>query len=145
MSGKEFVNSIITSYFMLVTLITVAMLILGSVFETGESFGYEVFAYPLIYGVCGAISQGIMYSKKELTIKEVIIRKVIQLIFLEIVIPTVAFGGSDVLRTQPQVVVGMVISILVIFVLTHIIDWVLDSLSAKKMTEDLVRFQQSVR
>lgn len=145
MSGKEFLHSLITTFFSLVTLITVAMLILGFVLDPAASFGYEAYAFPLIYGACGAISVGIMYSKRELTVKEVIVRKVIQLIFLEILIPTIAFGGSNVLATRPQIVVGMVVSILVIFVVSHIIDWVLDSLSAKKMTEDLVKFQESVK
>ena len=53
-----------------------------------------------------------MYAKKELTMKQVLIRKTIQLVLVEII------------------------------VLTHVIEWYQDSISAKKMTEELWVFQK---
>ncbi len=60
---------------MIVTLINIAMFILGSIFRPDQRFGYEVLIAPLIYGVLSLIPYIIMYSKKELTIKQLYIRQ----------------------------------------------------------------------
>lgn len=145
MRGKEFFISMLTTYFTLVTLITVAMLILGLHFDADATFGYEAFLVPLVYGACGVIPMGIMYSTRELTIKEVIVRKVIQFLLIEIIILFVAFYGREMDAKQIKFMLLMGVSILVIYVLAHVIDWIQNCVSAKRMTKQLVRLQENVK
>lgn len=140
MHGREFVNSLLTSYFTIVTLITIVMLILGMHFYPDASFGYVAYAFPLIYGVCGVIPNVVMYSRHELTVKEFLFRKVIQLILIEIIVLFVAFSSYE---EDLSVVIATGIGILVIFVVSHVIDWIQKWLSAKEMTEDLIKLQQN--
>ena len=86
MHGKEFVNDMIYTYFMLVTMILVIMAVLGTYFMPETSFGYEAFGSPLIYAAYGTLPNIIMYAKKELTIKQYLVRKAIQLVVIEIII-----------------------------------------------------------
>lgn len=144
MHGKEFWNDLIRSYFTLVTLITAATLVLGLSLEPDVRFGYEAFASPLIFALCGVVPNVVMYSKKELTIKELLVRKLLQLILIEILVLLVAFYGTEqYAKTERITAIG--ISIFVIYIITHIIDWFLDYRSAKKMNEELIRFQQTVK
>lgn len=52
---------------------------LGMYFLPEMQFGYEAFCVPLIYGAVGTIPNVVMYSRKELKVKEVFVRKFIQL------------------------------------------------------------------
>ena len=63
---KDKIKDMLISFFISVTLINAAMLVLGSLLKPSQQFGYEVFAYPLIYGVIGMIPAVIIRSGKEL-------------------------------------------------------------------------------
>lgn len=145
MHGKEFMMKMISTYFTLVTMITVAMLILGLYFAPDESFGYIAFASPLLYGACGLLPSVVMYSKRELTVKELLIRKIIQFVLIEIIILAVAFQGKAIDKEQKEVVISMGISVFIIFVLAHAISWFQDYMSARRMTEDLIKFQENIK
>lgn len=142
MHGKEFANDMLTSYFSLVTLISVVMLVLGLNFYPDASFGYVAYAFPLIYGACGILPNVVMYSRHELTIKEFLVRKVIQFILTEMIVLFAVFG--NVLTEDINVVIATGIGIFIVYVVAHIIDWIQECLSAKKMTEDLIKLQQNV-
>ncbi|MBQ4529252.1 MAG: hypothetical protein IJA36_01380 [Lachnospiraceae bacterium] len=141
MYGKKMIKEMLTSYFTLVTLIIIVMFVMGSCFEPETTFGYEVFAVPLIYGVCGVLPIAVMYSKREMTTKEFIIRKIIQFILIEVLILFVAFYNTELGEKQYRLMLIMGVSIFVVYVFAHVIDWIQNYLSAKQMTEQLMRLQ----
>lgn len=143
MHGKEFVNDMITTYFTLVTLITVVMFVLGTHFIPNAEFGYEGFATPLIYAVYGSLPNIVMYSKKELTVKEVLVRKVIQLVLIEVIILVMVLPGIGDYMEHMDIVISLVISVFIIYILTHFIEWFQNYRTAKNMTEELLTFQQN--
>lgn len=145
MHGKEFFMDLLNSYFIVVTLITAATFIMGVILFPDASFGYVAFASPLIYGACGILPNFVMYSKRELSIKEVLIRKGIQFVLIEVLVLTAAFGGGDIVGERLKAAIAMGISIFVIFVISHMIDWMQDCMAAKRMTDELIRFQESVK
>lgn len=143
MHGKEFFVDLIRTYFILVTLITVGILVMGSYFEPNACFGYEAFAAPLIYGGCGVLPNAVMYTRRELTIKELLARKAIQLILIEGIVLSVAFWNTDICSGQSDIVIGMGVCILLIYVLAHVIDWLQAYISAKRLTEELMNLQKT--
>ena len=145
MHGKKFIISLITTYFRLVTLITVATLVLGLYFDPNACFGYTVFAAPLFYGACGVLPSVVMYSKRELTVKALLVRKLIQFVLIEVLILSVAFHNTGIQGEYLDVAIGMGISIFLIYVLAHMIDWLQNYMSAKRMTEELINFQKNAK
>ena len=73
-------------------------------------------------------------------VKELLIRKVIQFILIEAIVLVIVLPGIGI--EQTKLVIALVISILVIYVLSHLFIWFLNSLSAKQMTEELKVFQK---
>ena len=61
---KERIREAAGSYFISVTLINAAMLILGSLLSPQQRFGYEAFLYPLVYGLIGIIPSLIISTEK---------------------------------------------------------------------------------
>lgn len=143
MRGKELLVDMIYTYFMLVTMILAVMMILGSYFMPEARFGYESFRAPLIYAAFGTIPNIVMYAKKELTVKQLLVRKFIQLILVEIIVIAIAVPAEMFKEGKVEIVTLLAISILAVFVLTHLIEWFQNYAVAKQMTEELLVFQKN--
>lgn len=144
MHGKEFVMDCLRSFFAAVTLINVAICVLGLIMAPEETVGYDAFMVPLIYGLLGTLPNIVMYSKRELKVRELIIRKVIQLILVEVLVLFAAVCGVDDLSGRIPSLLGMAVSILVIYLMISLIGWSHNALMAKRLERDLVKFRQSV-
>ena len=141
MKLKEFIKSTLASYFIIVTLVNVATLVLGLIFRPEQRFGYEAFLAPLLYGALGLIPVFIMYSPKELTIKQIVIRKIVQLIALEFILVLAGFGRENLKAENLALIASFALSVLIIYVLVHVISWVLNLEMARQLTIDLQSYQ----
>ena len=142
MKDKEFWADFIKTYFMVATLITVVMGLFGSILMPETTFGYQAFWAPLIYAAVGTIPNLVLYSKRELTVKELLFRKLLQLILIEAGIFFVAFFGVSVEWRQPRLILALGGSVLVVYLLATLIAWIENLLSAKAISAELLLFQQ---
>ena len=142
MQGKEFWIDFVRTYFMIVTLITVVMLVVGQAVMPDQTFGYEAFAAPLIYALVGTVPNLVLYSKRELKVKELLVRKVLQLLLIEAGVLFVAFYGANESWKETYIVVIFVVSVFGVYVAGTLIAWIGDYLSAKSLTKELLEFQK---
>ena len=145
MHGKEFVIDFIRTYFSVVALINVAILIMGLQIAPDSRFGYDAFAAPLIYGAAGTLPNIVMYSKRELKVKELLVRKIVQFILIEVLVLFAAFYNKTDLVKRPEIIIPVAISIFVIYVIAGLVDWIQNSVSAKQMTAELMKFQENAK
>lgn len=144
MSFKEHIKIVMSQFFVIVTLINLATFMIGEIFRPDQRFGYEAFLFPIIYAVIAVIPMLCMYSKKELTIKQYILKKLLLLISIEILLIFFVLGAKSLEPGNIALTVSFALSILVIFVFVHVIGWVLDCKDAKKLNSDLKLFQKRV-
>jgi len=142
MKGKEFVVDVLRTYFLIVTLINVVMLVLGTAVFPDVRFGYEAFSAPLLYGAAGVLPNIVMYSKRELNVKELIVRKAVQFVLIEFVVLLVVADSMNGFWQQPQLVAALMACVLVIYVISCIIEMVQNTADAKKINAELMKFQQ---
>ncbi|MBR3607790.1 MAG: hypothetical protein IKL51_09525 [Lachnospiraceae bacterium] len=145
MRGKELIRDMISTYFMLTTMILVVMTVLGTYFMPEVRFGYKEFEAPLTYAAWGTLPSIVLYAKKELTMKQMLVRKIIQLILIEVIVLVVALPADIIDRGNSALVISLIGCVFVIYLLTHIIEWYQDSVTAKKMTEELLLFQEKYK
>ena len=139
---KDMIKDFFEGFFISVTLINLAMFILGLLFRSDQRFGYEVFIYPLIYGLIGMIPILVVRTQKELSVKQIIIRKIMQLFLLMVLLLGCIFGQSLTEPDRIPAIIGVAFSIVLIYVLVNVIEWMMDERVAKDMTEDLLKFQK---
>lgn len=142
MSGRDFWIDFIRTYFMIVTLITLAMCIVGKAMMPEQTFGYEAFAAPLLNGLVGTIPNLVLYSKRELKVKELLVRKILQLILIEIGIFCIALYGSKGSWLDPLIVGVLAGCVFAVYVAGTLISWLVDLASAKAMDHALAEFQR---
>ena len=139
---KKLLIRAIRLYTLLVTLITVLMMILGSLLDRDRVFGYDAFLSPLIYALIGTAATVITRSDRELSIRSLIIRKVISLLLIEGAIILIALNAETIPTEKSWMIPGLAIGVFAVFVLTHIILYLIDRREAEKLNADLARFQE---
>ena len=142
MEFKRFLVNKLILFFMLSTLITVAVSLIGSKFDSGASLGYDALLAPVKYAGLCLLPTLATWSRRELTTGELLLRKVLVLLLLEAEILLLAFRSPAIDTERPSVVLALAGSVLIIFVLVHLFTWLRESAEAKKMNADLEKFQQ---
>ena len=142
MDFKRFLVNKLILFFMLSTLITAAVSLIGLLFDGDTRFGYKEMLTPIEYAALCLLPTFVTFSKRELSPKALLARKALMLVLIEGVILFIAFT-SDVIDTgRVEVVLTIVGSVLVIFVLVHLFMWFKDAAEAKKLNRELEAFQK---
>ena len=142
MSFKHFFIHKLSLFFMLTTLITVAVCVIGSAFDANARFGYDAMLTPVRYAACCVIPTFVTYSKRELKPRELMARMVLELILIEAVMLGLAFASPAIDTSKSSVVLVIAGSVLVIYILVKFFSWLLDAAEAKKLSTELLSFQQ---
>lgn len=145
MSLKEILYRSLMIYFILVTCITAGMAILGSILDPDAKFGYSAFVSPFIFAALGIIPNLLMYASKELSDKQIAMRKIIQLAVIEAEVVGVCIISPIIHTEKAGVVIGVMVSVLVIFIVVHLILIMNNYFSAKQLTKELMRFQKNTK
>ena len=142
MSFKQFFVEKLSLFFMLTTLITIAIFVVGSAYDAEARFGYDAMLTPLRYAACCVLPTFATYSRRELKRKELIARMALELILIEAVMLFFAFTSPAIDTTRISVVLVITGSVLIIYVMARLFSWLRESAEAKVMNEDLLRFRQ---
>lgn len=138
MSFRECLYKSAKLYCVLVTLITAAIFIIGTAFAPNVRFGYASMISPFKFAALSILPTFVMVSKKELSMVQFIIRKVLQLVIIEgeILLCLWELAGEGLL-------VFVAISVFVVFVLANVISAAGDWLMAKRLTRELKNLRKN--
>ena len=139
---KELCIRTLRLYTLLVTLITVLMIILGNLLDRDRVFGYDAFFSPLLYALIGTVATVITRSDREPSVRSLIIRKAVSLLLVEGAIILIALNSDTIPTEKGWVVPVLALGILAVFVLSHLILYLIDKKEAGKLNADLSRFQE---
>lgn len=134
---KDRIKDVLRSFFISTTLINIAIFILGSVFYPDQELGNEALLFPVIYGALAAIPSFLMYTKRELTVKQTIIREIIQAVLIAVIIDMFIFVGRPADASTLLMALGVALSVLVIYAAVLVISYFLDLKTAENLTEQL--------
>ncbi len=130
-------------YFILVTLISILLMVLGLMFDSDRVFGYEVFLSPLIYAAIGVIPCFFINTERELSMKMLIIRRAVVLLVIEAMMLTLAYSADSIPTEKKGVVPGIAIGIVIVFILSSVIEYVFELAGARELNEALSVYQNS--
>ena len=114
------------------------MAFMGMIYAPDTRFGYEALLFPVFYGFLGILPSAVLYSRKELTVKQMLLRKIIQLILIEAIMVGIVFflGGTDFNTLLPFMVM-----VLAVCLAAEGILWLAADKKVKKLNAQLKRFQ----
>ncbi len=141
MSFSDFMKKNLRDYFIIVTGINIAMAILGLNFEANKAIGYEAFFSPLIIGAIAVLPSVVMYSAKELSFKQMLLRRGLHLAVLELTLT--GFGYLAGFFANITILLPFMVTVLLVYVFTMVFRWILDSRTAKEINKGLKRLQEN--
>jgi uncharacterized membrane protein len=139
MSFSEFCKKNLMSYFIIVTGITVAIAVLGLNLDPDARFGYEAFFSPVMYGALSVLPSFILFSRKEPSFRQMLVRRILHFFLLELII--VGFGYSVGLMKDANTLLSMAAAVFAVYLFTFLLQYVIDSKTAGKINEGLKRLQ----
>ncbi|MDO4836671.1 MAG: hypothetical protein Q4B07_09550 [Clostridia bacterium] len=142
MEFKRFLVNNLILFFMLSTLITVAVSLIGLLFDGDARFGYGGMLVPIKYAALCMLPTLVTWSKRELSAKAMLLRKAVMLVLIESVILFIAFTSDVINTSRIEVVLVIAGSVLVIFVVAHLFMWLKEAAEAKKLNRELEAFQK---
>lgn len=135
MTFKEFLLLHLQLYCVLVTLIFAATLIVGVVAVPDQNLRYYQLVGPFITAVLCVLPTFITYFKKEPTLRQYILRHIIQFAVIEAIVLFWTEPPAGVNPLLFYVIIGVIV--LIIYALAKLTVWLQKYLQSKKLTEQL--------
>ena len=140
MKYKRELIRMIMAFFVCTSCITILEGILGMMFFPQITFGYEAFFSPPLFGLFSVLFSVVNYSRKELSIKQVLFRKLIHLLMIEGLVLGLNYAvGTLILQSFLTFILAL--SVALIFILVHVILWLGERRSAIQFNEQLKIYQ----
>jgi hypothetical protein len=139
MSFIDFIKKNLIDFFIIVTCVNLAIAILGANFDSNASLGYEAYFSPIIFGAIATFPSIILFSPRELTFKQMLVRRVMHFITLEILL--IGFAYSSRIIQGTNMVISFSVTVFLVYLVTNIIRWIIDSNTANKINQGLKKLQ----
>ena len=139
MSFKVFLKKCLMEYFIVTTCVTAAIAILGLSLDPAATFGYEAYFSPLLFGLISLVPSLITYSRKELSFRQTLIRKVLHVIVLEAAL--LAFGFCTGILHGAAAAFSFGLTVFAVYLAVNLISWQLDKKDAGEINRTLKSLQ----
>lgn len=133
MTIKEFLISRIQLYFLLVTLIFAVSMIIGMIFTPGQELYYYQLIGPFFLAALCVLPTFITYSRKEPTVRQVVLRNIIRLILIEGIVLTQIQPPEQ--ENQVLFRILLAAAVLIVYLLASLMMWLRRVRQSGMMTE----------
>ena len=140
---KERLGEAFRLYFILVTLITILLMVVGMLFDSDRPLSYDAYFSPLFYAFIGVIPVFFFQSDKELSMKRLIIRNVLYVLIVEAAILLIVFKAPNIPSDRMEVVISIAVGVLVVFILSLIVEYIFELTQANEMNAYLEEYQKN--
>ena len=139
MSFKAFLKKCLMEYFIITTCVTAAIAILGLSLDPAARFGYEAYFSPLLFGLISLAPSFITYSRKELSFRQALIRKVLHVIVLEAMLLIFGFWAGILHGAAAAFSFGL--TVFAVYLTVNLISWQIDKKDASEINKTLRSLQ----
>ena len=112
---------------------------MGMIFFPNESLNYNAFFSPPLFGFISVLFGMVTWSKKELSVEQILFRKAIHLILIITAVLGLNYLAGVIFPTI--VTIMLVLGIITVFIMVHAILWINDQKSATLFNQKLKEFQ----
>ncbi len=137
--GRNYWIELMMAFFVTTSIICVLEAIMGMLFAPDVQLSYKAFFVPPVFGAGSVLLGLVNYSRKELTIRQVLCRRAVHLVLVEGMVFGANFAVGAVFSRIESV--ALAISIAVVFILVYGVLYLNDSWHAKQFNRELRRFQ----
>ena len=142
-TGRELLVELLMAFLVCTACICILEGIIGILFSPEQKFGYEAFFSPPFFGICSVLFGLVTKSRRELSVKEIVFRRILHLALVEILVFGLNYIAGNRFETGLDIVLA--VSIAVIFLMVYAILYINDKRNALQFNEQLKTFQERER
>lgn len=139
MSSRSRLSELVMAFFVCTTCITILEGIVGMLFFPQVELRYDAFFSPPLFGLFSVLLGFINYSKKELSIGQVLFRRLLHLLMIEGLVFGLNYAAGMIFT--PILVGVLAFSIALVFVAVYAVLWFSDRRSAMLFNQQLKVYQ----
>lgn len=136
---KSKVSELLIAFCVCTACITILEGVLGGIFFPEETLDYGAFFSPPLCAGISVLLGVVTWSKKELSVKQVLFRRMIHLLLIEVMVFGLNYATGNVFSTIVNIVLA--IGIAIVFVAVYLILWINDRKSADLFNQKLKEYQ----
>lgn len=137
---KNFWTELVMAFFVTTAGICILEGMMGMLFFPEASLGYDAFFSPPLFGLFSVLFGLVNYSKKELTVRQVLLRRGIHLLLIEGLVFGLNYAAGVVFA--PFVSAVLAVSIAAVFIMVYAVLYLNDRRNAEGFNRQLKKFQQ---
>lgn len=141
MKNKSDFAEMIMAFFVCTACITILEGVMGMIFFPDELLPYKAFLAPPVFGLLSVLFGVVTWSKKELTVKQVLFRRGIHLLLIEAMVFGLNYAAGT--RFPVTVCIGLFFGIAAAFISVYVILWLNDRKSAEIFNQKLKDYQKN--
>lgn len=142
MTLKELIIQKLQLFSFLVTMILAAQILLGTSIEPDRVLHYKDFTDTFIMAGLCILPTFVTYSKKELNLKQMLLRQTIQLVLIEGIMFVLAVAEIESTPQKPRSVALVCLATAIIYIFTIFIMWYRQHLESKRLNGLLKNLQK---
>ncbi|MEA4969800.1 MAG: DUF3021 family protein [Candidatus Pelethousia sp.] len=139
MSFKAFLKKCLMEYFIITTCVTAAIGVLGLSVDPTAKLGYEAYFSPLLFGLVSLAPSFVTYSRKELSFRQTLVRKVLHVIVLEATLLAFGFWAGTLHDAAAAFSFGL--TVFIVYLAVNLISWQIDKKDASEINKTLKSLQ----
>lgn len=139
MKHKSKLSEMLIAFCICTTGITLLEGIMGMLFFPEETLSYKAFFAPPIFGVISVFLGFVTWSPNELSVKQVIFRRVLHLLLIEGMVYGLNYISGNIFSIG--VSVALVFGVAAVYVMVQVILWINDRRSANNFNQKLKEYQ----
>ncbi len=132
---REFLKAQVYVFLLCNLFISLDMAVMGLILKPDSELGYQVLFFPPLYAFLCTIPSFFMYSKKELTVKQVIFRRILQIVSIETIIIGLITSFNKKMNFFDIALLGG--SVLIVFGAVWLVNWLRARSDAKELNRRL--------
>lgn len=143
MNDKTKFSEVIMAFCVCTTCINLLEGVLGMLLYPEQLMKYDAFFVPPLFALFSVLLGMVTWSKKELTVRQVLFKRMLHLILIEIMVFGLNYLEGYIF--PPTAALLLAVGIAVVFILVYLILWLLDRRSAKRFNRQLKLYQEEIR
>lgn len=139
MNHKSIFVDMMMAFFICTACITILEGVLGMIFFPQVIFGYEAFFSPPLFGIFSVLFSIVNYSRKELSVRQVLFRRFLHLLMIEALVLGLNYKAGEF--TDFKFFYVLAFSVALVFILVYVVMWMGERYSAMRFNEQLKVYQ----
>ena len=143
MELREFLKKCMIDFLLIQAGITLAIGIIGCTSSPEGQVNYYILFMPFLYAFFCLLPSFITYSSKELSIRQMIFRKVIQFLLIELIVLLISYLAEALVNTF--LCITIMLTVVVIYSAVNLIDFYIEKTNSDSMTRKIQQLKESTQ